>query len=351
MSDTIRSDRARTRNVTSVGSFVLSVLVIAGGCTASKPDSETAGTGMLVPPTSNVRSEASSAPVISNEVAELPTPTTLPAVSGGVATRIAALPFVAAFGFDPLSGYIDVADQEQRTVACMRSRGFEYVAFQPGLTSQNVERSSVALTGRPDPESGYRLSSTFLDESTQSTVADPNEQIRAALGSQELTAYWMALRGVDPNADDGGPAESDSGCIAMSRTDKSATDDAVARLVELARREVAVDARTDVDVRDADEAWVGCMATSGIETESKFAFLDALRAEFAGIYDSVVAANASGTPPQDNTALVTFAAKEARLADLDLACDDKTNFTLTYLDAIGRAEQTFLDENPALLGE
>lgn len=234
----------------------------------------------------------------------------------------------------------------------MQSRGFEYVPFQPEVTNGIVERASVAFTGRPDAELGYRLSSTVLDTtSPASQVADPNDAIRAGLGPQELTAYWVALRGVDPNAVDGGPSESDAGCIALSRSDQSAADHQFAQLLDSAREEVVAAAEADAAVLETDTKWVACMAKSGIVTSSKFAYLDSLRTEFAGLYDAVVAANAAGTPPQANADLLNFADHENRLAKSDLACDDLTGLTLDYLDAIGRAQQAFLDRNALVVGD
>lgn len=272
--------------------------------------------------------------------------------SNGVAAKVAAMPFISAFGFDPLSGYIDVTDQERRTADCMHSRGFEYVPFQPEVTNGIVERASVALTGRPDADLGYQLSSTLLDTaSSPPQIADPNEAIRAGLGSQELTAYWVALRGVDPNAADGGPSESADGCIALSRSDQSAIDDQISQLLDSARKDVVAAAEADPAVVEADTEWVACMAKSGIVTSSKFAYLGSLRNEFAGLYDAVVASNAAGTPPQANADLLNFADHEGRLAKADLACDDLTGFTLDYLDAIGRAQQAFLDRNALVVGD
>lgn len=58
-----------------------------------------------------------------------------------------------------------------------------------------------------------------------------------------------------------------------------------------------------------------------------------------------VSGAAAGTPPQANADLLSFADHEGRLAKADLDCDDLTGFTLDYLDAIGRAQQAFLDRN------
>jgi hypothetical protein len=279
----------------------------------------------------------------------VPVPATSPSVE--IAARIAALPFVGAFGFDPLSGYIDVAEQEQRISACMKARGFDYVPFQPDITPQVIASSSVGLTGRPDVDTGYRLSSTFLGIAASPPAVDPNDAIRAALGPAELDAYWLAFRGVDPDSGDGAPTEGPSGCVAQSRADTSAVDESMSQLIDRARADVVTEARSDRRVQAADSAWVSCMAEVGVITTSKFDYIDRLREEFARLYDAVVAANASGTPPDQNDVLLAFAESEHQLAAFDLACDDRTSFTLVYLDALGDAQQAFLDRNAALLGD
>lgn len=277
-----------------------------------------------------------------------PVPATSPSVE--IAARIAALPFVGAFGFDPLSGYIDVTEQEQRISACMEARGFDYVPFQPDITPQVIASSSVGVTGRPDVDSGYWLSSTFLGTAALPPAVDPNEAIRASLGLAELDAYWLAFRGVDPDSGDGAPTEGPSGCVAQSRADTSAVDESMSQLIDRARADVVTEARSDERVQAADSAWVSCMAEATVITTSKFDYVDRLREEFARLYDAVVAANANGTPPAENDVLLAFAEREQQLAAFDLACDDRTSFTLVYLDALGDAQQAFLDRNAALLG-
>lgn len=285
-------------------------------------------------------------------------PDTTPSTSAGVqpkdapeaeiGARIAALPFVAAFGFDPLSGYLDVTDQERRIADCMEAAGFEYVPFEPVVTPELIARSTVGLTGRPDVETGYGLSSTFLDGSSPPGVVDPNEAIRAGLGRAELEAYWLAFRGVGLEVGDGAPVEGPGGCLATSRADRSGVDQSVAQLIDRARNEVVAEARADEGLQTTDDVWVACMADVGVVASSKFDYLDGLRGEFARLYDGVVAANASGTPPSDNAVLIEFAARERQFAALDLACDDQTGFPLAYLDALSGAQQAFLDRNGPL---
>ena len=335
--------------------LVIAVVALSAGCAASSAEGDgavTTGDTTAAGQTSSSidAPRPSSLPVAdepSSTIVE-PVPTTSPSVE--IAARIAALPFVGAFGFDPLSGYIDVTEQERRISACMKSRGFDYVPFQPDITPQVIGRSSVGLTGRPDVDTGYRLSSTFLGTASSPPAVDPNEAIRASLGPAELDAYWLAFRGVDPDSGDGAPTEGPSGCVAQSRADTSAVDESMSQLIDRARADVVTEARSDQRVQAADSAWVACMAEAGVVTSSKFDYVDGLREEFASLYDAVVAANANGTPPNENDVLLAFAEREQQLAAFDLACDDRTSFTLVYLDALGNAQQAFLDRNAALLG-
>jgi hypothetical protein len=242
---------------------------------------------------------------------------------------------------------------ENEIGTCMKAQGFEYVPADPFAQQQ-------ALTGKARlsdedfiKEFGYGISTLFGRGNAQ---ADPNERIRASLGTADQAAYDRALGGDNPGATfseaiDSGDFSELGGCT------KEATDKAfggTATLTSLVGKLDELDERIVQDQRmvKATENWAVCMKDQGFTYEEPDEIDEDLTRRFKAIAGSGTRPGA--TKPADSgvkvdqAALTNLQREEVKVANADSACEKK-EITPVERQVRPQYEKTFRQQNQALL--
>jgi hypothetical protein len=235
---------------------------------------------------------------------------------------------------------------------CMRQQGFDYVPVDPFAQQQ-------ALTGKARQseedfmkEFGYGIT-TLYGRGNQG--ADPNQRIRASLGSADQRAYDRALGGDNPTvtfseAVDSGDFSELGGCT------KQATESVfggAATLTALVGRLDELDEQIIQDGRmvKAREEWSVCMADKGFRYEEPDAIDEDLTKRFRAIVGGNVRPGATKAEPgatYDKAALTQLQSEEVKIAAADVQCE-KEKIVPVEKAVRPQYEKTFREENRSLL--
>lgn len=242
---------------------------------------------------------------------------------------------------------------ENETAKCMKNQGFDYVPVDPFAQQQ-------ALTGKARlsdedfiKEFGYGISTLYGRGNAQ---ADPNERIRASLGTADKAAYDRALGGDNPGATfseavDSGDFSDLGGCT-KEATDKAfgGTDllsSLVGKLDELDERIVQ-----DQRMVSATEKWSVCMKDQGFSYEEPDAIDEDLTRRFKAIVGSGTRPGATKSADTgvkvDQAALTNLQREEVKIANADSACEKK-EITPVERQVRPQYEKQFRQQNQSLL--
>jgi hypothetical protein len=213
--------------------------------------------------------------------------------------------------------------------ACMQAHGFEYVPVDP-LEQQR------SLTGRAMTEEEFIKQfgdgvSTLFDRGLGREFVNPNDDIRASLGSADRVAYDRALGGDNPGATfaeavDSGDFRDLGGC---TKEASEAEFGGAAVVTALIGKLDELDERIVQDQRmvKAAEKWSACMAAEGYHYDEPDDIEEDLTERFQAIVGADVQPGAT-TPPQpgftyDRAALAELQREEVKIGAIDLACEKR----------------------------
>jgi len=178
---------------------------------------------------------------------------------------------------------------------CMEAKGFRTPDFpdesdliQPlrywyGLTDHEEARAD----GYTGLDAAARAGAALSEELSEATVAHDEQADGLSSGDARQEAYLVALRGgegdrastavVDPiTGEDRGRVGLPGGCEGEAATqlfgsrDAYLTDQRTVAWLDLAIRDIREEAERTDEVRQAAEAWLGCMADAGFPPEHRF---------------------------------------------------------------------------------
>jgi hypothetical protein len=213
--------------------------------------------------------------------------------------------------------------------ACMQTHGFEYVPVDP-LEQQR------SLTGRAMTEEEFIKQfgdgvSTLFDRGLGREFVNPNDEIRASLGSADRAAYDRALGGDNPGATfaeavDSGDFRDLGGC---TKEASEAEFGGAAVVTALIGKLDELDERIVQDQRmvKATEKWSVCLAAEGYRYDEPDDIEEDLTERFQAIVGADVRPGATN-PPQpgfsyDRAALADLQREEVKIGAIDLACENR----------------------------
>jgi hypothetical protein len=213
---------------------------------------------------------------------------------------------------------------------CMKNQGFDYVPVDPVAQRAALFGSSRLSEDDFINQFGYGIS-TLWGRATATT--DPNQRVRAALGSADRRAYDRALWGDHPgttfsSAVDNGDFSQLGGCVRRATTQVFG---GTRVLSQLQSRLDALEERMLQDQRMVQgiEKWSSCMAAAGFRYEEPEAIDTDLYKRAEKIVGPLPGQFATGPepgekpPPYDRAALAALQRDEVAIAKADHACELK----------------------------
>ena len=236
--------------------------------------------------------------------------------------------------------------------ACMKAQGFDYVPIDP-----NAQRAAVTGSSRLSDEDflkqfGYGITTLYGRGTPQN---DPNERIRAGLGTADRAAYERALWGENKGATFAQAIE--TGDFArLGGCTKKATDDVYGGTQLLAAIQGKLDELDQRVVQDqrmvrAIEQWVGCMNAAGYRYSDPQDVDEDLLTRFRQIVGPDVEAYATAAAPgatYDRAALAALQREEVAIVNADVGCERQH---IKPVEDVVRAEYeaAFRQDNQALI--
>lgn len=256
-------------------------------------------------------------------------------------------PFATTYGFDPLTGYTDTRAKEQVILECMREHGFEYVAYDPQLSTDEMAAATALSLHLPN-STGYGILAS-LSRDRHEQIALPEDQNNAYLETLSPTERDAYIRAMFGNVGDSNSDQSDFGCVGRGNDSVPAQTAQNAAWLEEAASEVESRTFSDADVIAATDEWSDCMNERGFSYASRPELFEQLLREFRPVFDAVAAVGRIESADASLSATIeSFREKEVTLATADIECDRSVGWTATYLEAITRYQQEFIEQHPVV---
>lgn len=159
--------------------------------------------------------------------------------------------------------------QQEKTVACMRKLGFEYVAFVPSMQFSGFVGPKEGEEDAWKRRHGYGMadgmSMMFQPQPPQQRV-DPNQAIREKLSSADKRAYEKALYGFDTSQPlaNGGRMQL-KGCMDAGYAEQSKVSQGLGPKFEAMYKRVQADPR----ISELDRKWSSCLRSKGVTASSE----------------------------------------------------------------------------------
>jgi hypothetical protein len=272
------------------------------------------------------------------------------------ASKHSNAPIEDQLGFDTAGIMARESRVEAEIGACMRAQGFEYVPIDP--FAQRAAVTGVSRLSDQDflEQFGYGISTLWDRGGVQ---ADPNQRVRARLGSADRRAYDRALWGDTPGATfqaavDSGDFTKLGGCT------RKATEEVFGGaqvLTDLQGKLDQLDERINSDQRmvRALERWTTCMAGAGYRYNEPDDIDADITKRMERIVGPVPGPFATGPapgvapPPYDHAALAALQRDEVQIARADDACERRY---VTPVESVVRPqyEAQFRQRNQQLIG-
>jgi hypothetical protein len=258
-------------------------------------------------------------------------------------------------GFDQASLDARLSRAESRVRDCMKAQGFEYVPIDP--VAQRAALFGSGDVREQERQFGYFVTTLWGRGRPQ---ADPNQRIRASLGTADRTAYDRALGGDTPGATfqdafDTGDFTKLGGC---RRKAIEAVFGGAQVLTEIQGKLDQLDERIVQDQRmiKATERWSACMAKAGYHYTDPDAIDVDLEKRLEKIVGPVPGKFQTGPPPgtppraYDHAALAAVQREELATWRADNACEHRY---ITPVESVVRAqyERAFRERNSGLFRE
>ncbi len=233
-------------------------------------------------------------------------------------------------GFDQAGILARQSRVEAAIAQCMKNEGFDYIPIDPF-----AQRAALVGTSRLSDEDflkqfGYGISTLWGRGNTQ---ADPNQRLRATLGTADRRAYDRALWGENTGATfseavDSGHFDRLGGCTLKAT---EAVFGGAQVLTQLQGKLDELDDRILEDRRmiKALERWSACMAVAGYRYEDPDEIDSDLFRRTEKIVGPLPGQFATGPPagqrprPYDHAALASLQHDEVAIARRDNACEQK----------------------------
>jgi hypothetical protein len=233
-------------------------------------------------------------------------------------------------GFDQAGILARESRVEAAIAQCMKNEGFDYIPIDPF-----AQRAALVGTSRLSDEDflkqfGYGISTLWGRGNAQ---ADPNQRLRATLGTADRRAYDRALWGENTGATfseavDSGHFDRLGGCTLKAT---EAVFGGAQVLTQLQGKLDELDDRILEDRRmiKALERWSACMAVAGYRYEDPDEIDSDLFRRTEKIVGPLPGQFATGPPagqrprPYDHAALASLQHDEVAIARRDNACEQK----------------------------
>jgi hypothetical protein len=236
---------------------------------------------------------------------------------------------------------------------CMKAQGFDYIPVDPF-----AQRAALTGKARMSDEEftkqfGYGITTLFGRGSEQS---DPNDRIRKSLGPADKAAYDRALFGDTPGLTFAEAADTDA-TSELGGCTRHATDQVFGGTAVLSSLQKKLDALDEKVLEDqrmvrAIEKWSTCMAEEGYRYSDPEDIDGDLLKRFEAIVGTGVRPGATEPPDPsttyDHAALADLQREEVKISSADVKCEKKE---ITPVETVVRPqyESEFRQQNKQLL--
>ncbi|MEA2360758.1 MAG: hypothetical protein QOI62_4018 [Solirubrobacteraceae bacterium] len=278
------------------------------------------------------------------------------ATSKASASKRSNGPVEDQLGFDSAGIMARESRVEADIGRCMRAQGFDYVPIDPFAQRAAVTGASRLSDQDFLEQFGYGISTLWDRGGVQ---ADPNQRLRAGLGTADRRAYDRALWGEDPGATfqaavDSGDFTKLGGC---TRKATETVFGGAQVLTELQGKLDQLDERINSDQRmvRALGRWTTCMAGAGYRYNDPDDIDADITKRMERIVGPVPGPFATGPapgvppPPYDHAALATLQRDEVQIARADDSCERRY---IAPVESVVRPqyEAQFRQRNQQLIG-
>lgn len=257
------------------------------------------------------------------------------------AATLPASPLSERVGFDPLTDVWDKQRFAEELAACMKARGFEFVAYVP----KAADRADIVSV------EGYGVAAGYLDlPPVAPRPIDPNVRIASALKPTDRQAYDLAFLGRPEQFVGEELPFGDLGCNRQTQLQVYGFEGRIDGPLERAIDQIESRANAATGYLDAKTLWSSCMKALGYDFEGpdepqQFAITEIEK--ITGSQGGGVAVSASVDQVEVRRALE----REIELAERDLECRKKSEIDEVFSAEIFLAEAKFLEENPGFVEE